>query len=471
MISALSRKLSIISPDLLVIGGGPGGYVATIRAAQLGLKTVCVEKEQLMGGTCLREGCIPSKFLLNVSHKLHEANTEFSKIGLKVPGKVTYDMKTVQTKKNGVISGLSKGIELLIKKNGAELIHGSAFINGPNSVTVSTENGPVSIAPKRILLATGSKLWYPKAFPVDEKVVVTSRGALEWQDTPKSLCVIGGGVIGLELGSVWSTLGSKVTIVDLANTVGGPGIEPEAAQLITRVLKRRGMDFELGKAVESLTKTPEGVEVVVGGKKIMAERALVSVGRQPNLTGFGLENLGIKMTQRGLVDVNERLETSLPNVFAIGDIVPGPQLAHKAEEEGAAAVEMMVGKHASIDHGVIPSVIYTSPEIASVGLMQHEAKQKGIKVKVSKFPYMANSRARAIGETEGYVKFVCSENNTVLGMSVVGSNAGEAIMEGAIAIKNKLNIKAIADTCHPHPTLSEAVVEAAKGIVDKPIHI
>ena len=471
MLSSLTRKLSNTTPDLLIIGGGPGGYVAAIRAAQLGLSTVCVEKEDMMGGTCLREGCIPSKYLLNITHKLHDANHEFKKFGLKLQNPVTFDLPTIQTRKNGLLSGLSKGIEHLIKKNGGELVHGTAFINKSNEIIITTKDGiKTKVEPKKLLLATGSKLWYPKSFPVDENIIVTSKGALEWKSVPKSLCVIGGGVIGLELGSVWSTFGSKVTIIDLANSVGGPGVDPEAGQLITRLLKKRGMEFQLGKPVESLIKTNEGIEVIVGGKKILAERALVSVGRAPNLTGFGLENLKLKMTERGLIDINNKFETSIPNVYAIGDIVPGPQLAHKAEEEGVAAVELISGNHNSVDYNSIPSVVYTSPEIASVGLMEHEAKKIGKKVKIGKFPYMANSRARSIGETEGFVKFICEENGQVLGMSIVGSNAGEAIMEGTLAIRNKLNIKSIIHTCHPHPTLSEAILEAAKAVIHKPIH-
>ena len=459
--------------DLLVIGGGPGGYAAAIRAAKLGMKTICVEKENLMGGTCLREGCIPSKYFLNMSHKVYEANNVFRQLGIKIPGKATVDMAAAQRRKNGVIKGLSQGIEFLIKKSGGELIKGKAHINSKNSVTIKGNDGKVTeVAAKNMIIATGTDKWYPKSFPVDEDIVATSQGVLNWKTIPKSLCVIGSGIIGLELGSVFASLGTKVTMFDMMKTIGGPSCDAYSARYVQNILKKRGIDFQLGHGVDSLTKTSSGtVEVMFNGQKFESERALVAIGRKLNLDGFGLENLNLKRTGRGLIDVSKKLETSVKGVYAIGDIVPGPQLAHKAEEEGIACVEMMNGLESSYNPDVIPAVIYTSPEIASVGLTQDDARKKGIRTRVGQFPYQANSRARAILDSNGFVKFVCAEDGKVLGMQIVGPNAGEAIMEGAIAIKNNLKIDAIADTCHPHPTLSEAVLEAAKGVLGKAIHI
>ncbi|EAY01593.1 dihydrolipoamide dehydrogenase family protein [Trichomonas vaginalis G3] len=471
MLNSVSRAFTQ-NPDLLVIGGGPGGYAAAIRAAKLGLKTVCVEKEKLMGGTCLREGCIPSKFFLNMSHKVYEANHEFKNFGIKLPGEAAVDMAIAQRRKNGILAGLSAGIEGLIDRAGGELVHGTATINSKNDVSVKLEDGKTVIFnPKNLLLATGTDKWFPKTFPVDEQIIATSQGVLNWKEIPKTLTVVGGGIIGLELGSVFHSLGSKVTIVDMAPTIGGPSVDPMIGRYVQNILKRRGMDFILGKGVDSCTKTENGVEVVVGDKKLQSERALIAIGRRLHLDGFGLERLNLKRQKNGLIEVNNRLETSEKNVYAIGDIVPGPQLAHKAEEEGIACVEMLAGHESSYDPNVIPAVIYTSPEIATVGLTQNKAAKQGIKTKVGMFPYSANSRARAILDPTGFVKFVCGEDGRVLGMQIVGPNAGEAIMEGAIAIKNKLKIDAIAETCHPHPTLSEAVMEAAKAVLSKAIHI
>lgn len=471
MLNSISRSF-IKKPDLLIIGGGPGGYAAAIHAAKLGLKTVCVEKEKLMGGTCLREGCIPSKFFLNMSHKVYEANHDFKQLGIKLPGQATVDMVAAQRRKNGILSGLSSGIEGLIERAGGELVHGTAIINTKNEINVNTEDGKtITYNPKNLLLATGTDKWFPKAFPVDEQIIATSQGVLNWKEVPKSLTVIGGGIIGLELGSVYNAIGSKVTIIDMATTIGGPSVDPMIGRYMQNILKRRGMEFVLGKGVDSCTKTENGVEVVVGDKKILSERALVAIGRRLHLDGFGLEKLNLKRQKNGLIEINDKFETSEKNVFAIGDIVPGPQLAHKAEEEGIACVEMLAGKPTSYDRNCIPAVIYTSPEIATVGLTQNQAAKQRIKTKVGMFPYSANSRARAILDPTGFVKFVCGEDGTVLGMQIVGPNAGEAIMEGAIAIRNKLKIEAIAETCHPHPTLSEAVMEAAKAVLSKAIHI
>jgi dihydrolipoamide dehydrogenase len=470
MLSSFHRRFAGLAPDLLVIGSGPGGYVASIRAAQLGLDTVCVEKESLLGGTCLREGCIPSKFLLNVSHKYFEAQNQFSTLGLKVEGKITPDVPEIQRKKSTVLTIGSKGIELLFKKYGAKLERGTAFVNKGNSVVVTRMSGErVVYNPKRLLLATGSVPITTPAFPIDEDVICTSRGALGFRSVPKSLVVVGAGVIGLELGSVWNALGSAVTIADLGNRIGG-GIDSESAKVLQSVMSRRGIDFRLGVKSTSVRRIGSEAEVTIGDESIRSEKVLISIGRKPMLGGWGFENLGIIRTAAGAIQVDQNFETNVRNVFAIGDLVPGLQLAHKAEEEGLECVERIVGRAPPSTVRAIPSVIYTSPEVASVGLNPENARAQGIAVKVGQFPYIANSRARAVGSTAGFVRWVCSPAGIVLGVQIVGENAGEAIAEGTIAVQNGLDIRQIAHTSHAHPTLSEALMEAAKAVLDKPIH-
>ena len=468
MLTFLHRSFSDHRPDLLVIGGGPGGYVAAIRAAQLGLRTVCVEKEKLLGGACLREGCIPSKFLLNVAHKYHEVTTDFKKIGLNV-GSVKCNMNVVQSRKGVVLATGSKGIELLFKKYGTIHEHGTAYIESPKQVVVTRDNGEkVRYNPQHILLATGSTAKISPDYPIDEDVICTSRGALSFKKVPKSLFVIGAGVIGLELGSVWSALGSKVSIADLAPAIGS--LDKEAAQIVTGLMRKRNIDFYLGQKKINVRRVGDHGEVECGGKKMEVEKVLVSIGRIPYLEGMGFEKLGIVLNKNGTVKVDERFATNIPNIYAIGDIIPGLQLAHRAQEEGIACVEMIAGVRDKFSTKAIPSVIYTFPEIASVGLTEKEAKRNGIMVKVGSFPYIANSRARVAGDTAGFVKWICSEDGKVLGMCVVGANAGEAIVEGVIAIQNDMNIEQIAHSCHPHPTLSEAVMEAAKVVLGKAIN-
>lgn len=476
MLSSLfARKSSILRPDVMVIGGGPGGYVAGIRAGQLGLDTLVVEKNPLMGGICLREGCIPSKYLLNLSHKVEEANTQFRQKGLLIPGKVTSNIPTIQKRKVGIISGLSKGIEHLLKQNGTGLIHGAAFIHDKNHVQVTKSDGSVvDVEPKNIILATGCSPIVPKNIEVDNENVVLSRGALDFKEAPKHLVVIGGGVIGLELGSIWNGFGSKVTIIEQSAIVGGYGTDRAASKILIDQMRRRNIDFLLKTRVESVEKTAKGCIVhVTGEKPIECDKVLVSIGRHPNYTGFGFENLNLALNKSSnTVKVDDRFETNVPGVYAIGDILEGPQLAHKASEEGIACVEAIKGlPFSTFRKDAIPSVIYTHPEVASVGLTEEEARAKKIPHRIGKFPYIANSRARAMQDTAGFVKFVCDPDGTVRGMYVVGANAGDAIVEGTLAVKNRLNISAISHTIHPHPTLSEAVMEAAKLVTGKAIHI
>ncbi|KAH0790584.1 dihydrolipoyl dehydrogenase [Histomonas meleagridis] len=471
MISSLFKRNHSTTPDLLIIGGGPGGYVSAIRAAQLGLQTVCVEKENLLGGTCLREGCIPSKFLLNVAHKFYETNHGLKQLGIKLSSPAKVDISTVQKQKDLVVTTNAKGIELLFSKYGATLEKGLAKIVDSKTILVQRNDGTsVEYHPKKIILATGSEVSSIPDYPIDEKLIVSSRGALQFTEVPKSLFVIGPGVIGLEVGSIWNSLGSKVTIFGRSPYIGGQSVDKDSSKVLMSVLRRHGIDFILGKYKTTLKKNDNSVDVTVGDKHFTVDRVLVAIGRRPYLKGFGFENLNLQMTKNGFIQTNERFETSIPNIYAIGDITLGPQLAHKAEEEGIQCVEMIAGKRKSSETEPIPSVIYTSPELAAVGLNEEEAKKKGIKVKIGKFQYRANSRARATFDVDGFVKWVCDQKGNVLGLNIVGPNAGEAIMEGTIAIKNKLNIKDIAETCHPHPTLSEALMEAAKAVLDKPIH-
>ncbi|OHS97529.1 dihydrolipoamide dehydrogenase family protein [Tritrichomonas foetus] len=475
MLHSFARRHAskVTSPDVLIIGGGPGGYVAAIRAAQLGLKTICVEKENLLGGTCLREGCIPSKFLLNVSHHFHTANHELRTMGLNLQGKVTHDMKMVQRRKDAVLTMNSKGIESLFKKYGTTLERGTANIIDKNTIEVKKPDGSTVVYnPKNLVIASGSKAFTIPDYPVDEDVIVTSRGALKFQKVPESMFVIGAGVIGLEMATCYNGLGSKVTVSNLTNSIGGDGLDPQAAKAIQMAMRKSKIDFILGPNKTTVKRNGDKAIVNIADKTFEVDKVLISIGRRPNLEGFGLEKLNLKMNKNGTIAVNDRYQTSLSNVFAIGDIVPGPQLAHKAEEEGILCVEGIAGKKIKpLNYDAIPGVIYTNPEVATVGLSDVDARKKGIKVRVGNFPYTANSRARCTGQTAGFVKWICDENGMVIGMTIVGPNAGEAILEGTIAIQNQMHIEQVAHTIHPHPTLSEAVMEAAKAVMDKPIHL
>lgn len=480
MLSSSFRFFSkATNPDVLIIGGGPGGYVAAIRAAQLGLKTVCVEKEDLLGGTCLREGCIPSKYLLNVSHHFYDAKNEFQRIGLSIKGGITHDVNQIQRRKNAVLQLNSKGIEMLFKKYGTTLERGTALIHDKNTIEVKRKDGTSIIYnPTNLVIASGSKVFtLPKLFPIDEEVIISSRGCLKLTEVPKKLFVIGAGVIGLEMACCWNGFGSEVIVSDLSTSLCGGTLDPQVDKTLQMALRKRKIQFLLGAKQTSVKR--EGNKAIVtvdDGKKqstYECDKALISIGRKPYLEGFGFEKLNLKMNKNGTIWVDGRFQTSEPNVFAIGDIIPGPQLAHKAEDEGILCVEGIANKNKKmngLDHLTIPSVIYTTPEVASVGLTEKEAKQMGIKVRTGSFPYSANSRARCMNDTQGFVKWICDSVGKVLGMTIIGPNAGDAIMEGTIAIKNGMTIQQIAHTIHPHPTLSEAVMEAAKAVMDKPIH-
>ena len=477
MLSSISRFFTKVkNPDVLIIGAGPGGYVA----AQLGLKTVCVEKEEILGGTCLREGCIPSKFLLNVSHHYFESKNEFRNYGLSIQGNVKYDLNQIQRRKDAVINLNSKGIESLFNKYGTILERGTASIINKNTIEVKRKDGTsITYNPRNLLIASGSKVFtIPKLFPIDEEVIVSSRGALKFKTVPKKLFIIGAGVIGLEMATCWNGFGSEVAIADLSNDLCGGTLDPQASKTIQMQMRKRKIQFMLGvKGTSVKRKGDKAIVTVNDGKKETEyeyDKVLIAIGRKPKLDGFGFEKLNLKLNKNGTVYVDKRFQTSCPNVYAIGDIIEGPQLAHKAEEEGILCVEGIADpnkKLNGLDYNTVPGCIYTTPEIASVGLTQNQAKKLGIKVRTGNFPYTANSRARCIAQTAGFVKWVCDDAGKVLGLAIVGSNAGDAIMEGSIAIRNGMNIEQIAHSVHPHPTLSEAVMEAAKAVMGHPIHM
>ncbi|KAK8880733.1 hypothetical protein M9Y10_003420 [Tritrichomonas musculus] len=444
------------------------------------MKTVCVEKEKLLGGTCLREGCIPSKYLLNVSHKFYEAKNEFRKNGLLLIGNADCDINQIQRNKDSVINLNCRGVEYLFKKYGTILESGKARIIDKSTVEVKRNNGSsVTYVTKNLIIASGSQIFnIPKLFPIDEEVIVSSRCALNFKTVPKNLCIIGAGVIGLEMGNCWNGFGSNVTIADISNSLCGGTLDAQVDRTLQMQLRKMKIQFMLG--VKSTCVRRKGDKAIVtindgkNEKDYEYDKVLVAIGRKPKLDGFGFENLNLKVNKNGTVYVDERFQTSCPNVYAIGDIIKGPQLAHKASTEGVLCVEGIANpnkKMNGLDYNTVPNCIHTTPEVASFGLMENQAKKLGIKVKVGMFPYSANSRARCINETAGFVKWICNDKGKVLGMTIIGPNAGDAIMEGIIAIQNGLNINQIAESIHPHPTLSEAIMEAAKAVMGKPLLI
>ncbi|AXI47778.1 dihydrolipoyl dehydrogenase [Sulfitobacter sp. SK012] len=459
------------SYDVIVIGSGPGGYVSAIRCAQLGLKTACVEGRDTLGGTCLNVGCIPSKALLHASHMLHEAEHNFAEMGLK--GKSpSVDWKQMQAYKQGTVDGNTKGIEFLFKKNKIDWIKGWASIPEVGKVKVGDDLHEA----KNIIIASGS---VPSSLPgveVDEKIVVTSTGALSLSKTPKRLVVIGAGVIGLELGSVYARLGSEVTVVEYLDAVT-PGMDAEVQKVFQRMLKKQGFKFIMGAAVQSTKATKTKATVTYKLRKddseheIDADAVLLATGRQPYHDGLGLDALGIKMTDRGQIAVNDHWETSIKGVYAIGDVIEGPMLAHKAEDEGLAAAEVIAGKHGHVNYSVIPGVIYTHPEVANVGETEETLKKAGRAYKVGKFSFMGNARAKANFAGDGFVKILADKDtDRILGCHIIGPSAGDLIHEICVAMEFGASAQDLAMTCHAHPTYSEAVREAALACGDGAIH-
>ncbi len=456
--------------DVVVIGGGPGGYVCAIRAAQLGLKVACVEGRGALGGTCLNVGCIPSKALLHASELVHESAHTFDKMGISV-GTPKVDVKKMRAYKDGVIKSNTDGIEFLFKKNKVEYVKGWGKIASPTEVKV----GRKTLTTKNIVIATGSE---PASLPgveVDEKRIVTSTGALELTKIPKSLVIIGAGVIGLELGSVWGRLGAEVTVIEYLDHIT-PGQDAEVQKSFQRILTKQGMTFVLGAAVQGVEAMKTKLKVAYKTRKdeadhsIDADVVLVATGRRPYTEGLELDKVGVE-TDRGMVKTNNTWQTNVPGIWAIGDVIAGPMLAHKAEDEGVAVAEQIAGKHGHVNYGVIPSVIYTAPEVAAVGATEQELKAEGRKYKTGKFPFMANGRAKANFVTEGFVKILAdAETDRILGCHVVGPAAGDLIHEVCVAMEFGASAEDLALTCHAHPTYSEAMREAAMACGDGPIH-
>ncbi len=464
--------------DVVVVGGGPGGYPAAIKAGQLGLKVACVEMRGRLGGTCLNVGCIPSKALLHSSHLYEEAAKGWGPHGISADN-VKIDLDKLMKHKDKTVAGLTTGIEGLFKKNKVDYFKARGEITAAGAVTAHPIDGsePVPLAAKNIVIATGSE---PASLPgveVDEASVVTSTGALKLGAIPKKMVVIGAGVIGLEMGSVWRRLGAEVTVIEYLDRIT-PGLDTEVASSLQKLFKRQGMKFKMAtKVISAKPKEGGGATLVTvpvkGGDEETLETdiVLLSTGRTPFTEGLGLDKVGVKMTPRGQVEVDDHFATNVPGIFAIGDVVRGAMLAHKAEEEGIAIVEQIAGLGGHVNYDAIPNVIYTHPEVATVGKTEEELKEAGVAYKVGKFPFMANSRARAIADADGFVKFLADkETDKVLGIHIIASNAGEMIAEGVLGMEYGASCEDIGRTCHAHPTMSEAFKEAAMATYSKPIH-
>lgn len=464
--------------DCVVVGGGPGGYVAAIKAAQLGMKTACVESRGSLGGTCLNVGCIPSKALLHSSHLYDHAKHDFKTHGISVSD-LSVDLSKMMKNKSKAVTGLTGGIEFLFKKNKVDYIKGFGKLSGPNTVSVAlNEGGTQDVQSKNIILAVGSEVSPLPTCVVDNagKKIVDSTGALELTEIPKKMVVVGGGVIGLEMGSVWRRLGTEVTVVEFLDTIT-PGIDKEIAQNFLKILKKQGMKFKLSTKVTASETTSDGVKLTLepsaGGEATTfdADVVLVSTGRRPFTSNIGLEALGIETDKVGRIKVDDHFKTAVPSVFAIGDAIDGPMLAHKAEEEGIACVENIAGFAGHVNYGAIPGVVYTYPEVATVGMTEEQLKADGVEYNKGVFPFSANSRARAIMDSEGMVKVLADKKtDKILGMHIIGSNAGEMIAEGVLGMEYGASSEDIARTCHAHPTLSEALKEACMSTYDKAIH-
>ena len=461
--------------DVVVIGGGPGGYVAAIRAAQLGFKTACVEKRAALGGTCLNIGCIPSKALLHLSERYAAITDENAKLGILVDNP-RLDMGKVQGHKEGIVDQLTKGIGFLFKKNGVSHVHGTARIAKPGHVMVSGDEEQ-ELRAKHIIIATGSEAATLPNIVIDERNVVSSTGALEFTEVPKHLVVIGGGVIGLELGMVWRRLGAEVSIVEFADQIL-PGTEGVVAKKMSQFLKKRGYKMYTKSAAKSVVAEKDGLRVVMASraddsvtKELMADKVLVATGRRPYTEGLGLAELGVAQDPRGFIQVDGQFQTSVAGVYAIGDCVPGAMLAHKAEDEGVACVEQLAGQHAHIRYECIPGVVYTHPEIATVGATSEALKASGRAFKVGEFTMSANSRARAVAETDGVVRVIADAGtDELLGVHIMGAHAGEMIHEAVAVMEFSGSAEDLARLCHAHPTFSEAIKEAALAVDQRAIH-
>ncbi|KKY32864.1 putative dihydrolipoyl dehydrogenase [Diaporthe ampelina] len=463
--------------DLVIIGGGVAGYVAAIKAGQEGLKVACIEKRGTLGGTCLNVGCIPSKSLLNNSHLYHQILHDTKHRGIEV-NDVKLNLANLMKAKDTSVAGLTKGVEFLFKKNGVEYLKGSgSFVNEHEVKVQLNDGGETSVVGKNILIATGSEATPFPGLEIDEKRVVSSTGAIALEKVPEKLIVIGGGIIGLEMASVWSRLGSKVTVVEFLNQIGGPGMDSEIAKQTQKILKKQGIDFKLSTKVVDGDKSGETIKLNVdaakGGKaeSLDADVVLVAIGRRPYTGGLGLENIGLELDERGRVIIDQEYRTKLPHIRCVGDVTFGPMLAHKAEEEAVAVVEYIKKGYGHVNYGCIPSVMYTYPEVAWVGQSEQELKAAGTPYRVGTFPFSANSRAKTNLDTDGMVKMLADpETDRLLGVHIVGPNAGEMIAEGTLALEYGASSEDIARTCHAHPTLAEAFKEAAMATHGKAIH-
>ena len=460
--------------DVVVIGGGPGGYVCAIRLSQLGLKTACIESRGSLGGTCLNVGCIPSKNLLNLSENFYKAKN-FHKIGIEIDN-LKLNLKKMMENKNNSVETLTKGVEFLLKKNKVSYFKGTGSFKSKNEILlIDNKKKETIIKTKSTVISSGSK---PTQFPgsqFDEKLILSSTGVLNLESVPKKLIIVGGGYIGLEMGSVWSRLGSEVHVVEFMDHITS-GMDREISNEFMKILSKQGIKFSLETKVNKILKLSNSVKLETINKDgknniLEADKVLISIGRKPNTESLQLDKIGVKLDKKGSISVQNNYETSVKDIFAIGDVISGPMLAHKAEEEGIAVAEIIAGQSGHVNYDIIPSVIYTSPEVASVGKTEEDLVSKGQSYKVGKFPFMANSRAKAINDTEGFVK-ILADNKTdkVLGVHIIGPHAGEIIAEVSVAMEFGASSEDIARTCHAHPTFSEAVKEAALAVEKRQIH-
>ena len=462
--------------DLVVIGGGPGGYVCAIRAAQLGLKTACVESRGALGGTCLNVGCIPSKSLLNLSENYHKAKKDFNQQGIEI-SEIKLNIEKMMLNKNKSIQVLTKGVEFLFKKNKVTYIKGKGVVFSKNDIIVyGKNNSRSSIKARNIVIATGSEVTSLPGIEINEKNIVSSTGALSFNKVPDKLAVIGGGYIGLEMGSVWSRLGSEVTVIEYLDFIT-PGMDREVSNEFQKILTKQGIKFKMGSKVNAVSIKGSSVTINYTDiknsreEKIEVDKVLVAVGRKPYTEGLNLSKVGIKLDDKGRIEVNNKLQTSIENIYAIGDVIKGPMLAHKAEEEGIAVAEILAGQAGHVNYDVIPGVVYTSPEVATVGKTEEQLKNENLSYKVGKFPFLANSRAKVNNETDGFVKILAdSKTDKVLGVHIIGPHCGDMIAEMALAMEFGASAEDIARTCHAHPTHTEAIKEAALAVDKRPIH-
>jgi len=461
--------------DVVIIGGGPGGYVCAIRSAQLGFKTACIESRATLGGTCLNVGCIPSKSLLNLSENFSKAKKNFSSVGIEI-GELTLNLSKMMKTKEKSVTVLTKGIEFLFKKNKVTHIKGQASFKSNNEIIVQEKNSQKIYKANRIIISTGSEPTSLPGIKIDEKIIVSSTGALSFNKVPKELVIIGGGYIGLEMGSVWKRLGSNVTVIEFLDHIAS-GIDKDMSSEFLKILKKQEINFILNSKVirVNVIKDKAVVNYISNEtserKKIEADKVLVAVGRKPYTEGLNLKKVSVKSDNQGRIQVDNKFQTSVKNIYAIGDVIRGPMLAHKAEEEGIAVAEIIAGQSGHVNYNMIPMVIYTSPEVASVGKTEQQLIEENIKYKIGKFPFMANPRAKVINETEGFVKILAEEKtDKVLGVHIIGPHAGDMIAEMVLAMEFGASSEDIARTCHAHPTYSEAIKEAALAVDKRPIH-